>query len=174
MEFLQRVDGPSSEWPNLSDSSLLELLEQWLGPFLGGKTRLVQVQRMDLAQPLQALLTWEHRRQLERRAPTHMTVPSGSRLRVDYETSDVPILPVKLQEMFGAPDTPTLSEGQVPVMLHLLSPAGRPVQVTQNLASFWKSGYPEVRKELRGRYPKHPWPEDPLSAQPTRRAKPRK
>ena len=139
VEFLRRVDGPSSQWPNLSDSSLFEKLDQWLGPFLEGKTRLVQVQRMDLGQPLQAFLTWEHRRRLERRAPTHMTVPSGSRLRVDYETSDVPILPVKLQEMFGARDTPTLAEGQVPVMLHLLSPAGRPVQVTQNLVSFWTS-----------------------------------
>ena len=127
--------------------------------------------RIDLLEPLEALLTWTQRKDLERLAPTHLTVPSGSRIRLDYETAEQPVLSVKLQEMFGCQETPFIAGGKVPVMLHLLSPAGRPVQVTQDLASFWATTYQEVKRELRGRYPKHPWPDDPLKAEATRKTK---
>jgi ATP-dependent helicase HrpB len=171
VQFFRRIAGADSTWPDLSDDALLHSLDKWLGPYLDGMTALERIQRLDLTQPLQALLTWEQRRDLDRLAPTHLTVPSGSRLRIDYELSDVPVLAVRLQEMFGCKDTPRIADGKIPVMLHLLSPAKRPVQVTQDLAGFWKRAYYDVRKELRGRYPKHHWPEDPLSAIPTAKAK---
>ena len=130
-----------------------------------------QVQRFDLAGPVYSLLTGEQQQQLDRLAPTHVTVPTGSRVRLDYEGNDRPVLAVRLQELFGCRETPKVADGKVPVMIHLLSPAGRPVQVTNDLAGFWTTSYVAVRKELRGRYPKHHWPEDPLSAMPTRRTK---
>jgi ATP-dependent helicase HrpB len=126
---------------------------------------------MDLTQPLHALLTWNQQRDLDRLAPSHLTVPSGSTIRLDYETPDLPVLAVRLQEMFGCRETPRIANNTVPVLLHLLSPAKRPVQVTRDLASFWVNGYPAVRKELRGRYPKHHWPDDPLIAVPTAKTK---
>jgi ATP-dependent helicase HrpB len=169
--FLRRIEGQESRWPDLSDESLLRTLDDWLTPFLSGVTTLDRVSRLDLTEPLHALLSWEQTRQLERWAPTHLTVPSGSSVRVEYETPDLPVLAVRLQEMFGCKDTPRLVEGKVPVMLHLLSPARKPVQITKDLSSFWKSAYLEVRKELRGRYPKHAWPDDPLTAPPTAKAK---
>jgi len=138
---------------------------------LNGMTSLDRVQRLDLVQPLHALLTWEQQRDLERLAPTHLSVPSGSKIRIDYEAPDHPILAVRLQEMFGCKETPRVVDGKVPVMLHLLSPAKRPVQVTKDLASFWANAYQEVRKELRGRYPKHHWPDNPLVAIPTAKTK---
>jgi ATP-dependent helicase HrpB len=173
VQFLRRIDGGESNWPDLSDEALVETLERWLGPYLDGITTLDRVQRLNLAPPLHALLTWEQRRRLDRDAPTHLTVPSGSTVRVDYETPDLPVLAVRLQEMFGCKETPRVAGGRGPVMLHLLSPAHRPVQVTQDLASFWANAYQDVRKELRGRYPKHHWPEDPLTALPTAKTKPR-
>jgi ATP-dependent helicase HrpB len=151
---------------------LLETLDEWLGPYVAGMTTLERVQRMDLTQPLQAMLTRAQQQELNRLAPTHIAVPSGSQIRLDY-AEDWPILAVRLQEMFGCRDTPRIVNSTVPVMLHLLSPAKRPVQVTKDLASFWVNAYPEVRKELRGRYPKHHWPEDPLSAPPTAKTKKR-
>lgn len=171
VQFLRRTDGPGSPWPDLSDEHLLQTLDQWLGPYLQGITTLDRVKRMPLDQPLHALLSWDLQRQLDRLAPTHLAVPSGSNIRVDYESADVPILAVRLQELFGCRDTPRVAGGKVPVMLHLLSPAKRPVQVTKDLASFWKSAYVEVKKELRGRYPKHHWPDDPLTALPTAKTK---
>ena len=171
--FLRRNEGPGSGWPEVSDQALGDRLEEWLGPFLHGMTRLEHLQRLDLGGALRAVLTGDQQRRLDRAAPTHLGVPSGSRLRVDYDTPDLPVLQVRLQEMFGCRETPRVAEGTVPVMLHLLSPAGRPVQVTKNLASFWTSAYHAVRKELRGRYPKHHWPDDPLAAAPTRRPKAR-
>jgi ATP-dependent helicase HrpB len=129
------------------------------------------VKRLDLSPPLHALLTYEKQRRLDQLAPSHLVVPSGSRLRIDYAQGEVPVLAVRLQEMFGCKETPRVADGKIPVMLHLLSPAGRPVQVTQDLAGFWKRAYHEVRKELRGRYPKHHWPEDPLHSIPTARPK---
>ena len=129
---------------------------------------------MDIGTPLHALLTWEQQQQLDRSAPTHITVPSGSSVRLDYEAQGDPVLAVRLQEMFGCKDTPVIADGKVPVMLHLLSPARRPVQVTKDLASFWANAYHAVKKELRGRYPKHHWPDDPLQAPPTARPKRRR
>ncbi|WP_455242842.1 ATP-dependent helicase C-terminal domain-containing protein, partial [Petrachloros mirabilis] len=158
-------------WPDLSDKGLLQTLDEWLGPYLDGMTTLGRVQQMDLATPLHALLTWEQQRALDRLAPTHLTVPSGSKIRIEYDTPDLPILAVRLQEMFGCKETPRLVDGKIPVMVHLLSPAKRPVQVTKDLTSFWANAYQDVRKELRGRYPKHHWPEDPLSAPPTAKSK---
>ncbi|MFO0705998.1 MAG: ATP-dependent helicase HrpB [Nitrospira sp.] len=171
VQFLRRVEGADSSWPDLSDDALTQTLDRWLGPFLDGLTTLDRVKRLDLIPPLHALLTWEQQRQLDRDAPTHVTVPSGSHIQIDYESGEVPVLAVRLQEMFGCTDTPRIAGGTVPVMLHLLSPAKRPVQVTKDLASFWKSAYVEVKKELRGRYPKHHWPDDPLAAPPTAKAK---
>lgn len=169
--FLRRIEGPDSPWPDLSDDALRQTLDNWLGPYLSGLTTLDRVTRLDLTQPLHALLSWEQSRQLERWAPTHLTVPSGSNVRVEYDTPDLPVLAVRLQEMFGCKDTPRLIDGKIPVMLHLLSPAKRPVQVTRDLASFWANAYQDVRKELRGRYPKHSWPDDPLTAPPTAKTK---
>jgi ATP-dependent helicase HrpB len=160
----------TSAWPDLSDERLADTLEKWLSPYVVGMTTLERVQRMDLTTALHAQLSQAQQRELERLAPTHLTVPSGSRVKVDY-AEHVPILAVRLQEMFGCKDTPRLVHGTLPVMLHLLSPAKRPVQVTRDLASFWANAYPEVRKELRGRYPKHHWPEDPLAAPPTAKTK---
>jgi ATP-dependent RNA helicase HrpB len=173
VQFLRRVEGHDATWPDLSDEALLQTLDQWLGPYLEGITTLDRVKRLDLSTPLHATLTWEQQRQLERQAPTHLTVPSGSHVRLEYDTQDPPVLAVRLQEMFGCKETPRVAGGRVPVMLHLLSPAKRPVQVTKDLASFWANAYQDVRKELRGRYPKHHWPDDPLAAPPTAKAKPR-
>ncbi|HSO19598.1 MAG TPA: ATP-dependent helicase C-terminal domain-containing protein, partial [Desulfosarcina sp.] len=117
-------------------------------------------------------LTWRQQRLLDELAPTHITVPSGSRLPVDYSGA-APVLAVRVQELFGSMTTPTVAGGRIPVVLHLLSPAGRPVQITRDLSGFWRNGYPEVKKELKGRYPKHAWPEDPLNAVPTSRTRPR-
>jgi ATP-dependent helicase HrpB len=167
VQFLRRMEGPDSAWPDLSDETLLRTLDEWLAPYLNGITTLERVQRLDLAQPLYALLTWEQQRDLDRLAPTHLTVPSGSKIRIEYDTPDLPVLAVRLQEMFGCKETPRVVDGKVAVMLHLLSPAKRPVQVTKDLASFWANAYQEVRKELRGRYPKHHWPDNPLAALPT-------
>ncbi len=166
--FLHLVD-PS--WPDLSDQALETDLAGWLGPFLHGLTSFAQVRRLDLRPPLESLLTWQQRHELDRLAPTHLTVPSGSHVRLDYEQGDVPVLAVRLQELFGCQHTPLVAGGTVPVILHLLSPAGRPVQVTTDLTSFWRSAYQAVKKELRGRYPRHHWPDDPLTAPPTNRTK---
>jgi ATP-dependent helicase HrpB len=171
LQFLRRVDAPNSSWPDLSDETLLRTLQDWLGPFLDGITSLERVQRLDLTQPLYALVNWDQHRELDRLAPTHLTVPSGSKIRIDYETPDLPVLAVRLQEMFGSRETPRIVDGKIPLMLHLLSPAKRPVQVTKDLASFWANAYQDVRKELRGRYPKHHWPDNPLVAIPTAKTK---
>jgi ATP-dependent helicase HrpB len=169
--WLKQIEGPQSEWPDLSDETLLQTLDQWLGPYLTGITTLDRVKRMDLTAPLHALLTHEQLRRLDRLVPTHITVPSGSRIPLDYDQPEFPVLAVRLQEMFGCQDTPRLMDGKIAVMLHLLSPAKRPVQVTQDLSGFWRRAYPDIRKELRGRYPKHHWPEDPLNAAPTAKTK---
>jgi ATP-dependent helicase HrpB len=168
VSFLRRLD---PDWPDVSDASLMHSLEHWLGPFLTGLTSLAQVRRLDLAKPLESLLTWSQRNELERLAPTHVTVASGSRIRLDYGEGDTPVLAVRLQEMFGCKEQPRLAGGKVPVMMHLLSPAGRPVQITKDLDGFWRSTYQDVKKELRGRYPRHHWPDDPLTAAPTHRTK---
>jgi len=162
-------------WPDVSDAGLMAGLEDWLGPWLDGMTRLAHLVRIDLDAALRARLDWSLQQELDRLAPTHLEVPSGSRIALDYgpvlDGDGVPVLAVKLQELFGLLETPRIAQGRVPVMIHMLSPAQRPVAVTQDLASFWRGPYQDVRKDLRGRYPKHPWPEDPLTAVPTRRTK---
>ena len=170
---LRALAGGEDRLPDFSDSALLDGLEDWLTPFVGKATRLEALTRLDLLDPLLAQLSWAQQQQLAQLAPTHLTVPSGSRIRLDYSDPQAPALPVKLQELFGLAQTPTIAAGRLPVTLHLLSPAGRPVQVTRDLENFWKVGYLEVKKDLKGRYPRHPWPDDPWSASPTRRAKPR-
>ena len=162
---------PDEGWPDLSDEILLATLGDWLGPHLEGARRLADVASVDLLPPLQAFLPWNLLRRLDEGAPTHLLVPSGSRIPLDYGDDGTPILAVKLQEMFGLADTPTVAWGRVPVVIHLLSPAGRPLQVTADLRGFWNGAYQEVKKEMRGRYPKHPWPDDPWTAMPTRRTK---
>src|SRR5262249_45357596 len=143
---------------------LLVSLDDWLPPWLQGMSRLSHLERLPMDEALLGMLDHAHRRKLDEQAPSHVTVPSGSSIKVDYTEGDVPVLRVKLQEMFGQADTPRLAGGKVPVMLHLLSPAQRPMQVTQDLKGFWQRTWPEVKKELKGRYPKHQWPEDPTVA----------
>lgn len=162
-----------SEWPDVSNDALLATLEHWLLPYLGKVTRLSHFGNLDLSSILHNLLPWPLPQRLEEWAPHHLTVPSGSSVRLDYSESP-PVLAVRLQELFGLADTPRIANGRQSVKLHLLSPARRPVQVTQDLANFWRSTYAEVKKDLKGRYPKHYWPDDPLIAEPTARVKPRK
>jgi ATP-dependent helicase HrpB len=170
--FLRALD-PEAGWPDLSDQALLDSLDDWLTPFLTGLTRRAHLSRLDLAAALATRLDYESRRQLDSLAPTHVTVPSGSRLPIDY-SGETPVLAVRLQEMFGCADTPRIAAGRVPLLLHLLSPARRPMQVTRDLASFWAGAYRQVRADLKGQYPKHWWPDDPMQAEPTARVKPRK
>ncbi|MFA6468310.1 MAG: ATP-dependent helicase HrpB [Bacteroidota bacterium] len=165
-----RMSGIVQNWIDCSDAVLLETLEVWLTPFLEGITRRSHLSRLNMMEILHSLFTYEQRRELERLAPTHLMVPTGSRITVDY-SSGQPILAVRLQEMFGEVDTPTVGGGKVRVVLHLLSPARRPIGVTQDLPSFWKNAYVEVRKDMRGQYPKHYWPENPLEAEPTTKTK---
>ncbi|MDX5480115.1 MAG: ATP-dependent helicase HrpB [Hymenobacteraceae bacterium] len=161
------------QWPDASDQALENSMDVWLAPHLTGLRSLDQVARLDFNEILLSGLSWEQRQQMDRLAPTHLQVPSGSRIALDYSDNTTPVLAVRLQEVFGMLDTPTIGGGKVPLLLHLLSPASRPVQVTRDLRSFWSSGYFDVRKDLRGRYPKHHWPDDPLSAVPTRGTKKR-
>lgn len=158
-------------WPDWSNDSLRRSMSVWLLPHLAGMQRRSDVESLDLASILLAELSFAQRKTLDRLAPTHVEVPTGSRLSVDYSNPDAPLIAVRLQELFGLAETPQVGDGRVPLVLHLLSPAGRPVQVTRDLGGFWRSSYFDVRKEFRGRYPKHDWPEDPLDAAPTRRAK---
>jgi ATP-dependent helicase HrpB len=160
--------------PEVSDTALSSTMREWLPSRILGMRRLDDLQRLDLAEVLLAMLTWEQRRALDELAPTHVSVPSGSRLPIDYSDPASPILAVRLQEMFGLEETPRIVRGRVPLTLHLLSPAHRPVQVTKDLAGFWRGSYFDVKKDLRGRYPKHYWPDNPLDAEPTSRAKRRK
>ncbi|GAB6904169.1 ATP-dependent helicase HrpB [Desulfosarcina cetonica] len=170
--LLARIGVEGGPWPDLSDAALADGLEAWLGPQLIGITRFSDITADLLTQALQQQLSWRQRLLLDELAPTHVNVPSGSRLPIDYR-HDIPVLAVRIQQMFGAACTPTICRGRLPLMLHLLSPAGRPAQITRDLAGFWQNSYAEVKRELKGRYPKHAWPENPLQAAPTNRAKPR-
>ena len=165
--FLSAALGPP--WPATDDESLLDRAAEWLGPDLARVRRRADLQKIDAGAALRRLLPWPAAARLDELAPERLAVPSGSRIRVDYGDPAAPVLAVKVQEAFGWTRTPTVADGAVAVRLHLLSPAGRPVAVTSDLESFWRTGYPSVRAELRGRYPKHPWPEDPASAVATRR-----
>ena len=166
--LLLRDLAPELELPDVSDTALLATLESWLGPWLDPVNRLDDFGRIDLAGILASLLDYEQQKAVDDWLPERIEVPSGSRIQVDYTTSP-PVLAVKLQEMFGCEDTPAVGRGRVPLLVHLLSPAGRPVQVTQDLAGFWRTSYEQVKKEMKGRYPKHIWPDDPLVARPTRK-----
>ncbi len=171
VQFLHQHE--PDNWPDVSNQALLNNLDEWLAPFLNGMNRLSHLDKLDLQTALNTLLPWSQQQQLEQLAPTHIQVPSGSQIALNYDNNP-PILPVRLQEIFGASDTPTIANGKVKLLLHLLSPAQRPMQVTQDLKGFWQGSYAEVKKEMKGRYPKHYWPDDPLQAEPTRRVKPRK
>jgi ATP-dependent RNA helicase HrpB len=169
--FLRRAEG--EEWPDLSDAGLAACSEAWLVPALMGKTAVAQLGADELGAALLTLLPHALRRRLEREAPTHFEAPSGSRVAIDYAAEEGPKLAIRVQELFGLGRHPTVAGGRVPLVIELLSPAHRPVQVTRDLPGFWRGSYAAVRSEMRGRYPRHPWPDDPLSAPPTRRAKPR-
>jgi ATP-dependent helicase HrpB len=168
MRFLHAVD---PAWPDVSDAALAATMRSWLAPQVLGMRRRDELARLDLAEALRGMLGWEQRAALDASAPTHVVVPSGSRIPVDYSDPATPVLAVRLQEVFGLTETPRVGGGRVPLTMHLLSPAHRPVQVTRDLAGFWRTSYFDVRKDLRGRYPKHHWPEDPLAATATRHAK---
>ncbi|MDA9544430.1 ATP-dependent helicase [Bradyrhizobium sp. CCBAU 45321] len=169
--FLRKAEGDS--WPDLSDDGLIARRDDWLVPALYDKIALKDISAGDLSDALMALLPWEMRARLDREAPTHFEAPTGSVLAIDYEAEQGPTIAVRLQELFGLNTHPSIAAGKVPLVLELLSPAQRPVQVTRDLPGFWRGSYAAVRSDLRGRYPRHPWPDDPASAVPTRRAKPR-
>jgi ATP-dependent helicase HrpB len=160
-----------TQWPDVSDASLCARIREWAGPYLAGLSRFSHLERFPLHDALSGMLEWSQQQVLDEQLPTHLVVPTGSRISIDYTGEHDPVLAVKLQEMFGVLTTPRLAQGRVALTIHLLSPAQRPVAVTQDLASFWKNAYPEVRKDLRGRYPRHPWPEDPFTAEPQRGVK---
>ncbi|NIZ92459.1 ATP-dependent helicase C-terminal domain-containing protein, partial [Kineococcus rubinsiae] len=161
------------QWPDLGDEALLARLPEWLGPDLAAATARRDLARVDVAAALRRLLPWELAGRLAELAPEHVDVPTGRRARLDYADPAAPVLALKLQEAFGWRTSPRVAEGRVAVVVHLLSPAGRPLAVTADLESFWRGVYPQVRGEMRGRYPRHPWPEDPLAAAPTARLKPK-
>jgi ATP-dependent helicase HrpB len=169
--FLRAAEG--EPWPDLSDDALAAQREAWLVPALYDKTSLKDLLAGDLSDALMTLLPWELRARLEREAPTHFEAPTGTQLAIDYEAEQGPTIAVRLQELFGLGTHPSIAKGKIPLVLELLSPAHRPVQVTRDLPGFWRGSYAAVRSDLRGRYPRHPWPEDPATAMPTRRVKPR-
>ncbi len=183
-QWRYRVQGlrqwmPELELPDLSDAALLGTLDDWLLPAFAGKTRLDALAEAELGEALKSGIDWNLRQQIDRHAPVRISVPSGLERAIDYALDDdgisprPPVLAVKLQELFGLADTPRIADGRVPLLLHLLSPGGKPLQVTGDLRNFWENTYAEVRKEMKGRYPRHPWPDDPWSATATHRAKPR-
>ncbi len=169
--FLRRAEG--EEWPDLSDAALAKSAEEWLAPFITGRISLNAITASDLDAALSALLPWDMMRRLEAEAPTHFTAPTGSHVAVDYEAEGGPVLAIRVQELFGLSTHPSLAGGRVPLTLHLLSPAHRPIQITKDLPGFWKGSWAAVKAEMKGRYPRHPWPDDPAQAAPTTRAKPR-
>ena len=171
VQFLRKAEG--DEWPDLSDDALMCGAGEWLAPFLAGKSALAQIGADDLGAALDTLLPWALRKRLDAEAPTHFTAPTGSAVPIDYTAEQGPTMSIRVQELFGLAQHPAIAGGRVPLVLELLSPAHRPVQVTRDLPGFWRGSYADVKTEMRGRYPKHPWPDDPLSAPATRRAKPR-
>ena len=170
LRFMHHLD-PS--WPDVSDEALVADMVEWVGPFVFNARRLEELKRIDIQPALVSLLTWEQQRDLDIMAPERIEVPSGSSIALDYSNPSQPVLAVRLQEVFGLTETPRIANGRVSLTMHLLSPAQRPLQVTRDLASFWRDTYFEVRKDMRGRYPKHYWPEDPMQAIATRRVRPK-
>ena len=162
-----------SEWPDLTDQGLVKTVAEWLAPYLAGKTKLSEIAADDLGRALEALLPWNLKRRLEEEAPTHFDAPTGNRHAIDYEAPGAPAVHIRVQELFGLTRHPSIANGKLPLTLHLLSPAHRPIQITRDLPGFWKGSWAAVKSEMKGRYPRHPWPDDPASAVPTARAKPR-
>jgi ATP-dependent helicase HrpB len=171
VSFLRAAGG--SEWPDLADEAMVETVSEWLAPFLAGKTKLAEITADDLQAALGALLPWNLKRRLEDEAPTHFEAPTGNRHAIDYETAGAPALHIRVQELFGLTQHPAIAHGKLPLTLHLLSPAHRPIQITRDLPGFWKGSWAGVKTEMKGRYPRHAWPDDPASAAPTARDKPR-
>ncbi|HLA20057.1 MAG TPA: ATP-dependent helicase C-terminal domain-containing protein, partial [Pseudolabrys sp.] len=171
VSFLRRSEG--DEWPDLTDGAMTRSAAEWLAPFLTGKTALAQIGADDLAAALDTLIPWNLRKRLDAEAPTHFTAPTGSAVPIDYDAEQGPTVSIRVQELFGLATHPSIAGGRVPLVIELLSPAHRPVQVTRDLPGFWRGSYSQVKTEMRGRYPRHPWPDDPLHAPATRRAKPR-
>ena len=168
--FLHRAEG--DEWPDLSDAALAANME-WLLPVLGDKIALSDISGDEISAAVQALVPWNMKRRIEAEAPTHFAAPSGSSVPIDYEAEEGPKLSIRVQELFGLDHHPSIAGGKVPIVVELLSPAHRPVQVTRDLPGFWRGSYAAVKTELKGRYPRHPWPDNPLVAPATRRTKPR-
>jgi ATP-dependent helicase HrpB len=169
--FVRQAEG--DPWPDLSDAALAARADEWLLPVLMDKTSLAALTAEELSVALANLLPWNLRRQLEVDAPTHFEAPTGTRVPINYEAEAGPSISIRLQELFGLERHPAVAGGRVPLVVELLSPAQRPVQVTRDLPGFWRGSYAAVKTEMKGRYPRHPWPDDPVSAAPTRRAKPR-
>jgi ATP-dependent helicase HrpB len=169
--FLQAAG--ESDWPDLTDEVLAKTAADWLGPYLANKTKLSEIGADDLGKALDALLPWNLKRRLEEEAPTHFEAPTGNRHAIDYEAAGAPALHIRVQELFGLTQHPAIANGRMPLTLHLLSPARRPIQITRDLPGFWKGSWAAVKAEMKGRYPRHPWPDDPASAAPTARPKPR-
>jgi ATP-dependent helicase HrpB len=167
--FLRRAEG--DEWPDLSDQGLVNNAAEWLVPLVADKTTLAAISADDFANALHGLVHWAMKRRLDAEAPTHFVAPSGSSVPIDYEAEEGAKLSIRVQELFGLDRHPSIAGGNVPLVVELLSPAHRPVQVTRDLPGFWRGSYAAVKAEMRGRYPRHPWPDDPLTAPATRRAK---
>ena len=170
--FLRASEGDA--WPDLSDAALAGTANEWLAPILLSKTGIDQITVDEFDTALRALLPWPLPRRLDAEAPTHFEAPTGSRVPIDYEAEGGPKISIRVQELFGLKSHPTIAGGKIPLVIELLSPAHRPVQTTRDLPGFWRGSYAAVRAEMRGRYPRHPWPDDPIAASATRRAKPRK
>jgi ATP-dependent helicase HrpB len=168
-EWTRNHASVDDSWPDCSITGMETTLDVWLAPFLGGIRRKDALTRLNLLAAIQSRFSHAQLRQLDTLAPNYVVVPSGSKVHLSYDSGDHPVLAVKLQELFGLTRTPTVGGGRTPVTLHLLSPAARPLAVTQDLPSFWKNVYPEIRTQMRSRYPRHPWPEDPMSARPTKK-----
>lgn len=162
---------PEYDWPAVDEDSLLNTLELWLLPHMSGVHSLRALKALNVGQALRGLLDWSMLQRLDSELPAHYTVPTGSRIAIRYHEDNPPVLAVRMQEMFGEANTPTIAQGRVPLVLELLSPAQRPLQVTSDLSAFWQGSYREVQKEMKGRYPKHVWPDDPANTAPTRRTK---
>jgi ATP-dependent helicase HrpB len=171
--FLRGAAGGDGPWPDLSDDGLVGSPAQWLAPHLLGRTSLAAIQPADLDAALAERLPWDLKRRLDSEAPTHFTAPTGSNLAVDYAAEAGPTISVRVQELFGLANHPALAGGRVPLVLELLSPGHKPIQITRDLPGFWRGSWSAVKSEMKGRYPRHPWPDDPSVAQPTTRAKPR-
>jgi ATP-dependent helicase HrpB len=164
----------ADEWPDVTDAALAATVDSWLAPLLTDKTALGEITPDAIEKALHTLLLWPLQQRLDAEAPTHFEAPTGSRVPIDYQAEGGPKIAIRVQELFGLDRHPAIAGGKIPLLIELLSPAQRPVQMTRDLPGFWRGSYAAVRAEMRGRYPKHPWPEDPIAAAATRRAKPRK